>query len=354
MPLSKQSIATRLVIMAAWLAILLAGETVLHAANPAEYQQRVEAAKVNADKLFNAINNGTYKGQSLGEIVASLPPNERIDWPQGSVETDNRWLREQSDRFDAAQNDEDRSMVLTQIGERLRAISESVDQLKQAAEAETTKDQEKQKLAEILRREEYQKPQENDESFIEQWLNKFLEWLFGLLPRPAAPAGESSGLGSLQLGLQILLYAVVIGFIGFLLYKAAPFIFRRFERKERKEKKHRVILGERIEAEESASDLFGEAERLALSGDIRAAIRKGYIALLCDLSDRKVIRLAHHKTNCDYLRDLRGREGIFENVNGLTRDFERNWYGLRSADEDDWQAFRAHYQRTMAEVNSRI
>jgi hypothetical protein len=152
------------------------------------------------------------------------------------------------------------------------------------------------------------------------------------------------------LGLQILIYALVIGLIGFLLYKIAPFLTRRFESKQRKEKKHRVILGERIEADESASDLFGEAEQLARSGDLRAAIRKGYIALLCDLSDRKLIRLAHHKTNRDYLRDVRANEGLFDNVNGLTGSFERNWYGLRPANETDWEDFRSRYLQTIADI----
>jgi hypothetical protein len=113
-----------------------------------------------------------------------------------------------------------------------------------------------------------------------------------------------------------------------------------------------VILGERIEADEDASGLFSEAERLARQGDLRAAIRKGYVALLCELSDQKVIRLAHHKTNRDYLRDLRKNETLFENVNGLTHNFERNWYGLRTADESDWEDFRSHYLQTIANVKS--
>ena len=300
------------------------------------------------------MNDGRNETGNIDEIVAPLPASEKIDWPYGSIDADNRWLREYAERYKAAQTDEDRGMILTQMSERLAAISDSIDKLNGAAEAEQTKDQDKQKLAEVLRREEYQKPQENEESLIEKWLDEFLEWLLGVFPRSPIDPSEASGLGSLQLGLQILLYAVVIGFIGFFLYKIAPLVFRRFESRERKDKKHRVILGERIEADKSASDLFSEAESLARSGDIRAAIRKGYIALLCDLSDRKVIRLAHHKTNRDYLRDLRNNAGLFENVNGLTTNFERNWYGLRTASETDWHEFRAHYLRTIAEVKAEI
>jgi hypothetical protein len=320
------------------------------AATPDDYQKRVKAAKARVDSLFQTISDGEYADENLNELSVLLPANEKIDWPHGTVETSNRWLLEHVEKFNAAPDDQERGMVLTQISEQLGAISESIDHLKGAAQAELTKDQDKQKLAEILRREEYQKPAENEESFLEKWWNEFLEWLLGAFPRPSVSPGTDSGLGSLQLGLQILVYALVIGFIGFLIYKIAPFLFRRFESKERKERKHRVILGERIEADESASDLFGEAEQLARSGDLRAAIRKGYIALLCDLSDRKVIRLAHHKTNRDYLRDIKTNEGLFNNVNGLTRNFERNWYGLRPADEGDWEDFRRAYLQTIADV----
>jgi hypothetical protein len=60
-------------------------------------------------------------------------------------------------------------------------------------------------------------------------------------------------------------------------------------------KQERVILGERISAEETAQILFAEAEHLARQGNLRGAIRKGYIALLCDLSDRKNHRLPDTK-----------------------------------------------------------
>ena len=124
----------------------------------------------------------------------------------------------------------------------------------------------------------------------------------------------------------------------------------RFGGKIKKTKQDRVILGERIGADESAFDLFSEAERLAREGNLRAAIRKGYIALLCDLSDRKIVRLARHKTNRDYLRDVRKDNSLFENMTGLTRNFETNWYGLRSTEPSDWEDFRARYLQTIANV----
>ncbi len=145
----------------------------------------------------------------------------------------------------------------------------------------------------------------------------------------------------------MLLYALVLGLIGFLIYRFAPFSANRFRQRVKKEKKDRVILGERLSADETAQNLFSEAEKLASEGNLRGAIRKGYIALLCELSDRKIIGLAQHKTNRDYLRDVRQRQELHENMNGLTSNFERHWYGLNNAEEKDWEEFRQSYKKAV-------
>ena len=83
------------------------------------------------------------------------------------------------------------------------------------------------------------------------------------------------------------------------------------------------------------------------TGDLRAAIRKGYIALLVELGDRKIISLAQHKTNRDYLRSVREIESLHGNMVKLTSSFEQHWYGLAQAREDDWLAFRARYREAL-------
>ena len=145
--------------------------------------------------------------------------------------------------------------------------------------------------------------------------------------------------------MQMLLYALVLGVIGFLIRRFAPFLFKRFQNREKKEKRERVILGERLAADETAQNLFDEAENLARAGNVRGAIRKGYIALLCELADRKIIGLSRHKTNRDYLRDVRSKTELYENMNGLTLNFERHWYGFETADAEDWEEFKVGYER---------
>jgi len=94
--------------------------------------------------------------------------------------------------------------------------------------------------------------------------------------------------------------------------------------------------------------LLAEAEALARRGELRAAIRKAYIALLVELGDRKVISLAQHKTNHDYLRAVRDNQSLYGNVKQLTDSFERHWYGLTVVTETDWDAFRSGYRKALS------
>jgi hypothetical protein len=69
--------------------------------------------------------------------------------------------------------------------------------------------------------------------------------------------------------------------------------------------------------------------------------------LLCELSDRKLISLAQHKTNRDYLRDVKKHKSIFQNIHFLTGSFETHWYGFARADEKDWEEFKQLYKETL-------
>ncbi len=106
-------------------------------------------------------------------------------------------------------------------------------------------------------------------------------------------------------------------------------------------------MGETLAADQSARDLLSEAEAMARRGELRAAIRRAYIALLVELGDRKVISLAQYKTNRDYLRAMREIEPLYRNVKQLTDSFERHWYGLAQANETDWLQFRSAYDQAL-------
>ena len=316
----------------------------------AEYRQNVQTAKNSVDDLieyYDEPEDGEPDPKYVKEAVAKIKKNlpaEKIEWQGASVETDYGWLNRKLEIFAAEKDDDKRIEILTAVSERLEALETKLAELDNPA-ASGGKDEAKRKLAEILKREEYQKPEPKGENIFQRWYREFMEWLEKLFPTPNITPGNSTDFSGFSYVLQILLYAAVAGIAGFLIYKFAPFLLNKYSRREKREKKERVILGERIGKDETAENLFGEAEALARAGNLRAAIRKGYVALLCELSDRKIIGLAQHKTNRDYLRDVRSNRELYENMSGLTDSFENHWYGSQIVGEEDWNEFRNEYKK---------
>jgi Domain of unknown function (DUF4129) len=274
------------------------------------------------------------------------------------VEVDNAWLKENLAELEKNELDiEVYDLLLNQSIDKLTTLDSKLDQVEKQTVGDRTKNQDKQKLEEILSRNDYQRAVEKKEA-EKNWLQNFWEdvlkalddWLKSMLPESSPIQSPSSdSLSSLSMFLQFLIVAIALGIVGFVIYRFAPFLLG-IKRKEKKERKTRVILGETILADQDSTDILSDADLLARNGDLRGAIRKGYIALLCELSDRKVIGLAQHKTNRDYLRDVRKDKPLHQNMNVLTNSFERHWYGFSNAKEQDWQEFREKYTQT---INSR-
>jgi hypothetical protein len=313
------------------------------------YARDLTISMLYPDEEDAAVKNSQISdSEILTKIRRSIPPSEKIEWQGASIETNNQWLMQSLDEFEReSQTSPKRRMILTSISERLAALTQKIEELENPPAQNRAKDEEKQKLAEILRREEYQKPEKEEESLFQKIYRKITQWLANFFPRPDLSNTSLSGFQSLSFILQMLLYALVLGIITFFIYKFAPFLAQRFHQKVKKEKKDRVILGERLSAEETAQNLFAEAENLAREGNLRGAIRKGYIALLCELADRKIIGLSRHKTNRDYLHDVSGKSELYQHMNGLTSNFERHWYGFETAEENDWEEFRRGYQKAV-------
>ncbi len=330
--------------------ILIVLMTIANAATAAEladYQERVRSARESIQELLANVAD-EESGEELyvsneelfDEMRELIPAEETVSGSGGEIRTNNRWL---IDRLKVAEDEKDltkRAEILNEIDGRLAAIGVQIQTLAAAQAAERSKDEDKRKLSEILSRPEYQKPlpKEPEQSALAKWISKFLEWLEPYMPKfGSGSAPDVSGVVSV---VQYILIGLIILLLGFLAYKLAPLFIPRFRAKEKSGKESRVILGETIHEDVSSSDLFSDAERLAREGDLRGAIRKGYVALLCEMSDRKLIGLARHKTNRDYLRDVRSRREIHTEMSGITGSFERHWYGSQDAEAEDWEEFR--------------
>ena len=335
--------------------VLLA--TFAGAADISDYQQRIRSARDEIQKLLANLadeeaGNDPYPSNEevFDEIRELIPAEESVSTPNGDINTNNRWL---IDRLRVAEDEDDlvkRAEILNEIDGRLAAIGVETQMLLNADAAERSKDEDKRRLAEILSRPEYQKPpaKEPEESALARWIRQFLQWLETYLPKFGD--GAAPDLSGGVTVVQYMLIGLIILLLGFLAFKLAPLFAPRFRRKPKEEKESRVILGETIHEDVSSSDLFSDAERLAREGDLRGAIRKGYVALLCEMSDRKLIGLARHKTNRDYLRDVKSRREIHQDMTGLTGSFERHWYGSQDAKTEDWEEFRRRCGDTIRSI----
>jgi len=325
--------------------------------SPSDYRGRIEKANKDVETMRAIVKNDgsnsdvdDFLKQKAAELKKTVPETERIEIGGGSFDTANSWLKVDLDKLLDEYSESERVKTLSSISDRLLSIASRIRELEEATSSARSKDQDKQKINEILNREEYKKPDDKEESVFQRWLREFIEWLYGIFPRPNVAPVDASGLGPLSAVLQFLIYAALIGLLGFLVYKFAPVLAARFKSREKTKRSSRVVLGEHIDASVSASDLFLEAETLARNGDLRGAIRKGYIALLCDLADKKVVGLARHKTNRDYLREVRKRSSLFARMKNATVSFERHWYGFRSPTRNDWEEFREQYRSALNEA----
>lgn len=326
-----------------------------NAATLAEYRENIQHFKQDLNSLILPDADWTdederkFIAEVSDELPVLFPSKEKIEFQNTTIEADNDWIINKFSSFKSLEKGTpERRQILAELYERLDAIEKKINELEAATVSNISKDEEKQKLAEILKREEYARPQEQKESAIAAAYRRFVEWLKNLFPKVDAPPPTApEGFQAIPFFLQILIYALVLGFIGFLIYKFAPFLISRIKTRDRREKRERVILGEKIADDATGENLFSDAERMAREGDLRGAIRKGYIALLCELSDRKIIGLSKNKTNRDYLRDVKKRRELFQNMNGLTNNYERHWYGFQEADETDWNEFKDDYQKAV-------
>jgi len=243
-------------------------------------------------------------------------------------------------RFPSPGTSDAEETKLALVGERLRVLETHLAGEAGANATARDKEAEKGRLQTILRRPEYNEGASKGGALDGLW--KWLGELWDKLMPKRSPVGSGTA-NVLSVVARVFVYALAIGLIVFLGWRYGPYVWNRLSARRRRgagAREARVVLGERLAPDQSAADLIAEAEALARAGDLRAAIRKAYIAVLCDLGDRRVIRLAQHKTNRDYLTSVRPLAELYGTMRPLTTTYERHWYGFAPATDADWAEYR--------------
>jgi hypothetical protein len=312
-----------------------------------DYANRLNRAKQIVDEVIEQESPAPTVVDRMNSIKQLAPASEEVEFGGSIVRVDNAWLREAADNVikNANGDIEQRHSMLSEIADRLDYLQQRVNEAG-AQPASVSQDQ-RARLEGILARPEYL-PEEKRESFIQRWFRKLrevlarlLERLFGGSPARELPA-SSAGLVTL---FRILVFLAVITALVFGIIKLMQRLERR--RKLAEEPEKREVLGEEIAEDATAADLFARASELARQGEYRRAIRRAYVALLCELEERGKLRLHRSKTNRDYLDALRSEQQIYPAFSTMTSAFESVWYGQERATEEEFKDFVTLYQETV-------
>lgn len=319
----------------------------------ADYEQNLHSAIVALEELeaMDEAESPYYYHNELTKTLATVrdavPVHQSVQSSDEVCNVDNTWLHEALTELEKA-NAEKRPDHIARVIERLVAVEERVAYERRAATDADNKVYTKGKLESILARPEYA-PQAQGPNALTRLIRDFIEWLEKLLPKPVrAQTSGSRWPGLLAQVVVVIAALLVVLYVG-------RIIVRRFGVSPRKRiSKKRgalIILGEQLKPEDTASDLLSEAEALARRGELRAAIRKAYVALLVELGDRNLIALAQHKTNRDYLNSVKNIPPLHTTMRSLTDAFELHWYGFVEATENDWNNFRSRYHQALQKQN---
>jgi hypothetical protein len=303
-----------------------------------QYQENLKSSIATLERFYGAGHDDRLK-ESIQTVRTTLPKQQTVEFEGEAYEVDNSWLHE---KLDELEHLDDPSEKLGEIIWSLEAIEERVAERQNPGERTAENKQwARTRLESILARPEYATNQQGPNA-LTRLIQDFARWLAKWLPKRRSV--DPGRIDVITLVAQIIVIGLAVLLILYVLKTVIVWFSGRSRKpRARKKREARIVLGERLEPEATATDLLSEAETLARQGDLRAAIRKAYIALLVELGDRKLISLAHHKTNRDYLNSLRSVPQLHSRMRGLTESFERHWYGFASATPNDWQDFRASY-----------
>lgn len=339
----RRHLRTNGLAFAASFAILLLSGAAVRASTLEDYNARVVTAVAI---LEDYQRNQTGHGQNgirlnVDYVRQLLPAEESVAFEGQTIKIDNSWLENSLKEFEESNKAADRIVIVARMKERLQAIQQHVQRLRDATTRPADKDAEKGRLAEILRRPEYV-PAPPQGNAMEQIIDRILRWLSRLFPQSKPiQRGSSQFVANAA---QIVIIAVCVGLIVLIIWRYGPRLVSG-RRKKKKTREPRIVLGETLDPDQSAADLMAQADGLARQGNLRAAIRKAYIALLCELADRKLISLAQYKTNRDYLNAVRDKGSLYTSMRKLTNIFEMHWYGLVPAGDAEWDEFRNGYRK---------
>ena len=256
--------------------LLALGASTVRAISVAEYQKQIRQAVTALDTLTlrdETEDVAAYEERCLTTIrgVRNLvPQTQTVEWNGTSFNVDNSWLQKELDNYWTVPKRE-RPELLTRITGRLLALEERITEIQTPGAGKVSdKGEASRRLADILKRPEYAR-KVTKQSALARLMKQFFEWLKNLFPQP-----KPLSVGKVGLLTKIAQVFVIVLALAVLTYLARMFLPRLLRNKgstKKTKQTARIVLGEKLEPNQSATDLLSEAEALARRGELRAAIR---------------------------------------------------------------------------------
>lgn len=320
------------------LTLLLAAEATA-AATLLNYENRVVRA---AEQIERIKTDKDYADEGITYIKRLIPRSEQMEFEGREVTVDNAWLYAVLDSYVGEKDPQQRVAKLNEASGRLRALD---DHLRRAEAADTTDGgSAREKLREILSRPAYQPEQETAAgAFVKKVLRKvrgFMGEVYSALTRLLAKLfGASAGGGWIA---NLLLFGVLAAAL-----ITVALMVRRMRLPKAKRKKTRLVLGEEIAADGTSRELAEAGLAAARAGDFRTAVRKLYVSLLYEMSERNLIELDESATNHEYLSRVSRFTALAGPMRYLTDRFDHVWYGMFPSSAEDFAAYLARYEEAM-------
>jgi hypothetical protein len=312
------------------------------AASLSDYSKRVQQA---AQQIETIKEGREYEAGAIETIKKLLPKSEQVELEGQTVTVDNAWLHTIIDSARNIANGDERLGKLDEASGRLLALLDHLEKL-QSQSTGANNEAAREKIRDIRSRPEFLKKGDDPlTAFIKKVRKEVMDFLTKVYIKIRDLLfGGNAGANWAYRGL------VIAGLVGVLVL--AFRMLRRIKRSPKKREKKRTVLGEEIDAGTTSNDLADAALAAAKAGDFRGAVRKLYISLLYELSERNLIELEPNTTNHEYLAKVSRFQPLVTPMHYLTDRFDYFWYGMFPSSAEDFSVFQARYNEAMDRVRS--
>jgi hypothetical protein len=302
------------------------------------YQIRIHRAVEQLERLKK---DDAYLEEGISTIKSLIPVSEQVEMDGREVTVDNKWLHDELEGIEAVNvTKTDRQTILEDLKLKLDALDKQLVQAEDISKQDANKQQLQDRVKKILSDDKYKEKKDDWlTAKIKAIRQKVKEYLLELYLKIVNALFGASAQGGWAIRI---VFIALLGIAGFFIVRMAM-QFKWVKKKPRK----KTVLGEEIDEDMKPSDFADAAIAAAKAGDFRTGIRKLYIALLYELSERNLIELDANATNREYLSKVSRFSSLFPAMGYLTDRFDYFWYGMFPSSEQDFSSYLASYREAL-------